>query len=324
MGSLPSTRITPSRAFSITGVDYAGPIITLVNKGRGRKTCKSYIALFVCFTTRAIHLEAVSELSTSAFMAALRRFVGRRGVPHKICSDNATNFIGAKRELAEIHKFVRTSIKETIGDALQQMHIEWTFIPPYSPHLGGIWEAGAKSCKYHLKRIMGNNLFTFEELTTALVQIEACLNSRPISPLSSDPSDLLPLTPGHFLIGGPLTSLPEVDLSHIKINRLDRWEAIQRAVQDFWQRWAAEYVANLQNRVKWRTTRENIKIDDLVLLQDDNLPSLKWKTGRVIDTHAGKDGLIRIVTVRTATGTTKRSIAKLCKLPVNDMSDEKD
>jgi len=275
MGSLPSARISPSRAFSITGIDYAGPIIMLVNKGRGRKTCKSYIALFVCFATRAIHLEAVSELSTSAFMAALRRFVGRRGISHKICSDNATNFIGAKRELEEIHDFVRTSVKGTIGDALQQMHIEWTFIPSYSSHLGGIWEAGVKSCKYHLRRIMGNTLFTFEELTTALVQIEACLNSRPISPLSSDPADLLPLTPGHFLIGGPLTNLPEIDLSNIKSNRLDRWEAIQRIVQDFWKRWAAEYVANLQNRVKWRITKENIKTNDLVLLQDENLPPLK-------------------------------------------------
>jgi len=111
---------------------------------------------------------------------------------------------------------------------MQQMHIEWTFIPPYSPHLGGIWEAGVKSCKYHLKRIMGNTLFTFEKITTALVQIEACLNSRPISPLSSDPADLLPLTPRHFLIGGPLTSLPEIDLSTIKSNRLDQWEAIQQ------------------------------------------------------------------------------------------------
>lgn len=72
-----------------------------------------------------------------------------------------------------------------------------------------------KSCKYHLWRIMGNILFTFEELSTVLVRIEASLNSRPISPLSSDPSDLQPLTP--FLVGGPLTSLPEQDLTDVKI-----------------------------------------------------------------------------------------------------------
>lgn len=140
----------------------------------------------------------------------------------KICSDNATNFIGAKRELEELYKLVRTSIDGEVGDALQEKGIEWSFIPPYSPHLGGLWEAGVKSCKYHLKRVMGNTLYTFEELSTVLIQIEACLNSRPLSPSSSDPSDLQPLTLGHFLVGGPLTCLPDEDLADIKTNRLDR------------------------------------------------------------------------------------------------------
>jgi len=126
------------------------------------------------------------------------------------------------------------------------------------------------------------------------------------------------LTPDHFLIGGPLISLPEDDLSHINVNRLDRWQKIQHTVQFFWKRWAAEYVSNLQGRVKWKTTQKNIKINDLVLLQDDNLSPLKWKTARVIDVHAGKDGLVRVVTLRTANNIVKRSIAKLCKLPVND------
>ncbi|XP_018377833.1 PREDICTED: uncharacterized protein LOC108770661 [Trachymyrmex cornetzi] len=324
MGHLPSNRIKPSRAFSVTGIDYAGPIITLLNKGRGKKTCKSYVALFVCFATKAIHLEVVSELSTAASIATLRRFVGRRGVPRKICSDNATNFVGAKRELEEIYSFVRSSINGPANDTLLELGIEWSFIPPYSPHLGGLWEAGVKTCKYHLKRVMGNNLLTFEELSTVLIQIEACLNSRPLAPLSADPLDLQPLTPGHFLTGAPLTSIPEVDLSNIRINRLDRWEAVQRTVQDFWKRWAAEYVANLQGRVKWKTRQENLKENDLVLLQEDNLPSLKWRMGRVSQIHAGKDGLVRVVTVRTANGLIKRSIAKLCKLPMDEKSNKKD
>lgn len=277
MDSLPSERVQLTKAFTITGVDFAGPIITLVNKGRGRKTCKSYIAVFVCFTTRAIHLEATSELSTAAFMATLRRFIGRRGLPRKICSDNATNFVGAKRELEELYTFVRNSINGTIGDMLTEMGIEWNFIPPYSPHLGGLWEAGVKSCKYHLKRAMGNTLYTFEELSTLLTQIEACLNSRPLSPLSADPSDLQPLTPGHFLVGGPLTCLPEIDLSDVNLNRLDRWQMIQRAVQDFWKRWAAKYVVNLQSRTKWKITQGNLKINDLVLLKEDNLPSIEME-----------------------------------------------
>jgi len=320
MGRLSLDRIQPSRTFSVTeSRDFAGPIITLVNKGRGRKTCKSYIALFICFATKAIHLEAVSELSTAAFMATLRRFVGRRGLPRKICSDNATNFVGAKRELEELYAFIHTSMNGSVGNTLREMNIEWSFIPPYSPHLGGLWEAGVKSCKYHLRRTMGTTLFTFEELSTVLVQIEACLNSRPLTPLSSDPSDLQPLTPGYFFVDEPLTSLPESDLSDINTNRLDRWQMIQRTVQLFWKRWSSEYVANLQSRLKWKTTQRNLKINDLVLLRDDNLPPLKWKTAQVIDTHAGRDGLVRVVTLRTASGIVKRSITKLCKLPVNSV-----
>ncbi|XP_011170633.1 uncharacterized protein LOC105203529 [Solenopsis invicta] len=110
MGSLPANRIQPSRAFLISGVHFAGPVITLVNKGRGRKTCKSYIALFVCFATKTVYLEAVSKLSTAAFLAALRRFVGRRALPRKICSDNATTFVGVNLKNF-IHLFVPLSME---------------------------------------------------------------------------------------------------------------------------------------------------------------------------------------------------------------------
>lgn len=180
MGSLPSDRVRPSRAFTIIGVDFAGPIITLVNKGRGRKTNKSYIALFICFSIKAIHLEATSELTTATFIAALRRFISRRGRPRILYSDNGANFIGANRELKEVHQFVRAEVEAGIGDVFVNENVEWKFIPSSSPHMGGL-EAGVKSCKYHLKRVMGNALFTFEELTTVLSQIEACLNSRPLS-----------------------------------------------------------------------------------------------------------------------------------------------
>ncbi|KMQ89534.1 hypothetical protein RF55_10830 [Lasius niger] len=192
--------------------------------------------------------------------------------------------------------FTITGVDFAVGDALLEEGIEWSFLPPYSPHLGGLWEAGVKSCKYHLKRVMCNALYTYEELATLLIQIEACLNSRPLSPSSSDPSDLQPLTPGHFL----------------------------RSVQDFWKRWAAEYVANLQGRVKWRSEQENLKPNDLVLLRDDNLPFLKWKTGRIVEVHAGKDKLVRVLTVRTTSGNTKSAISKLCKLPLDITYDVKD
>jgi len=112
MGQLPADRVTPKRPFFVTGIDFAGPITTLVNKGRGRRTNKSYIALFVCFSTKAIHLEAVSDLSSNSFITALRRFAGRRGYPNRIICDNATNFVGARNQLKEIIKFVREQSKD--------------------------------------------------------------------------------------------------------------------------------------------------------------------------------------------------------------------
>lgn len=163
---------------------------------------------------------------------------------------------------------------------------------------------------------MGNALFTFEELTIALSQIEACLNSRPLSSMSMDPMDIQPLTPAHFLIGESLTSLPDVSVMEIPINRLDRWQMIQRTFQDFWKRWAAEYLNNLQGRSKWQTARENLQINDLVIVREETIPPLRWKLGRVIELHPGDDGRVQVAIVRTSGGNIKRSIAKLCKLSI--------
>ncbi|XP_026467848.1 uncharacterized protein LOC113371436 [Ctenocephalides felis] len=126
--------------------------------------------------------------------------------------------------------------------------INWHFIPAKSPHFGGIWEVGIKSCKSHLKRILGNACLTFEDFYTILTQIEAILNSMPISPLSSDPNDLNPLTPGHFLIGKSSTSIPDPNVLDIPENRLGRYQHLQRLAQHFWKRWHKEYISGLQSR----------------------------------------------------------------------------
>ncbi|XP_071578810.1 uncharacterized protein [Temnothorax nylanderi] len=218
---------------------------------------------------------------------------------------------------------VMTGPRPAIGcKVLSNENIEWKFIPPSSPHMGGLWEAGVKACKHHLKRVMGSALFTFEELSTILIQIKACLNSRPLSPLSSDPTDLQPLTPAHFLVRDSMTGLPDTDVTDIQINRLDRWHLVQRVQQDFWKRWATEYVADLQVRPKWKREQANLKVGDLVVLRDENFLPLKWKLGRVIELHPGYDGLVRVVTIRTENGHFKRAIAKVCKLPVSSNSDE--
>ncbi|XP_071051336.1 uncharacterized protein [Onthophagus taurus] len=261
MGNLPKNRITPAPPFHTTGVDYAGPFLLKNKRGRGAKTSKCYICLFVCFVTRAIHLELVSELTSEAFLSALRRFAARRGKPQKMYSDNGTNFVGANRELEELSKFLINNSNE-LTDMINACNINWSFIPPNSPHFGGIWEAGVKSVKFHLRRVASNASFTFEDFYTLLVQIEAILNSRPLTPLSSDPNDLAPLTPAHFLIGKQLISPPDPYLSHVGENRLSHFQHIQRVQQHFWARWSRE----LQRRHKWTKSDSDLKIGQFMAL----------------------------------------------------------
>jgi len=318
MSALPSTRVTPSRAFLNTGLDYAGPFSFKQRSGRGQSVLKCYVALFVCFSTRAIHLELVSDLSTKAFLAALKRFIARRGKPQEISSDCGTNFVGANRELKDLHRQVLSIWKEDIYlNTIASEGIKWKFNPPAAPHFGGLWEAGVKSTKYHLRRVMGNSILTYEEFSTLLTQIEACLNSRPLSPLSSDPTDLNVLTPGHFLIGAPLTASPEPNLLPEPTNYLNRWQVVQQLLQHFWKRWSTEILSNLQQRPKWRTPQPNFKIGELILLKDNNLPPLCWKMGRITETFPGADGLIRVVTIKTSFGEFKRPITKICSLPTD-------
>ncbi|XP_045499398.1 uncharacterized protein LOC123697024 [Colias croceus] len=195
MGQLPDTRLKPCKPFTATGVDYAGPVNIKFSPGRGAKSYKGYICLFVCMVTRAIHIEAVTDLTAKGFIAAFRRFTSRRGRCQDLFSDNGTNFVGADKHLREMFDSAKSSLPNEIAELLTLEFTTWHFIPPQSPNFGGIWEAGVRCAKNHLKRVIGDSILTYEELATVLSQIEACLNSRPISVISSEADDPLPLTP---------------------------------------------------------------------------------------------------------------------------------
>ena len=169
--------------------------------------------------------------------------------------------------------------------------------------------------KFHLKRIVGNSTLNFEEMCTVLSQVEACLNSRPLCPLTEDAEDLAALTPGHFLIGDSLFAAPDVPLQDINLNRLDRWQLMQRVTQDFWKRWSEEYLSRLQSRPKWKTPTENLKVGELVLVKELNLPPTKWRLGRILQVHPDADGCVRVISIRTSRGNITRPVTEVSRLP---------
>lgn len=168
--------------------------------------------------------------------------------------------------------------------------------------------------KHHFNRVVGQQVLTYEQFVTLLCRIEAVLNSRPLVALSSDPNDAEALTPGHFLIGEPLTAIPEPDVMSINQNRLKYWEQVRQLTQHFWKRWHVEYLTTLQQRYKWTKKRDNIQVGDLVVIADDQMPVPRWRLGRVKETYPGQDGLVRSVLFKTAWGELKRPISKLSPL----------
>ncbi|XP_055615030.1 uncharacterized protein LOC129761337 [Toxorhynchites rutilus septentrionalis] len=314
MGELPSERVTPTFPILRTGVDYCGPFYYRpIQRGA---PVKCYIAIFVCLVTKAAHVECVTDLSSQAFIAALRRFVARWGRPELIECDNALNFRGAKRELDELTRLFETQQHQhRVTSSCANDGIAFKFIPPRSPNFGGLWEAAVKSLKKHLRSTLGNVILYLDSFLTLITQIESCLNSRPLTQLSADPNDLEVLTPGHFLVHRPLVAVPEPSLEGISMNRLDRWQQTQEYVRRIWKQWQTDYLSGLQPRTRWTQRLDNVKLDTMVLLKDENLPPLKWRLGRVTQIFRGDDNNIRVVTVRTKDGEFRLSITKICVLP---------
>lgn len=316
MGQLPEARATACRPFSRSGVDYAGPISVRSTKGRGYRSTKGYICIFICMSTRAVHLEIVSDMTSDAFLAAFKRFTARRGHCSNLWSDNGTTFVGANKELQNLLSQEKSGINGEIAEWLGNNGTTWHYIPPHSPNFGGLWESGVKSTKHHLKRIIGNHTLTFEEMATVLAQIEACLNSRPLSQISSNSEDPLPLTPGHFLVGEPLVLPPDCNFESSNVSSLKRWHLTQRLVQDFWRRWSQEYLTQFYHRYKWSQKTPEPKVGDVVLVKENDLPPARWLYGVITHKHTGLDNITRVVSLRCKGSIIKRPVSKLIVLPV--------
>ena len=173
-----------------------------------------------------------------------------------------------------------------------------------------------KGMKKHLKRVIGNTLLTYEELTTISCQVEACMNSRPLLPLTSHAQDgLTTLTASHFLLFKAPTSYPADPRLPEKPHLLKKWNQCQSMVQHFWKRWSLEYLNCLQARTKWQSAHPNLQPGDIVLVRPDGFFfSCHWPLGRILQVYPGEDNLFRVVKVKIAKGEYKRAVTKVSLL----------
>ncbi|XP_075159708.1 uncharacterized protein LOC142232883 [Haematobia irritans] len=193
-----------------------------------------------------------------------------------------TSLVPKKKLRNDFLQFIQSSSKD-ITEKYASHGFNWSFIPPNAPHMGGIWEAGVKSFKTHFRKVSQNYKYTFEEFSTLLVRIEAVLNSRPLSPMTDDPHEILALTPGHFLRGAPLIAFPESPLEEITF--VDRWDKLKCLQHQFARRWKDEYLKELHRRHKWQNENEDVTVGQLVVVKDELLPPCEWRAPRNSNIH---------------------------------------
>jgi len=293
MAPLPACRLTSSTPpFTKVGVDYFGPVEVIIF----RRHVKRWVSLFTCLTTRAVHLEVAFSLDTDSFISALTRFESSRGVPSVYYSDNGTNFTGAQRELKEC---LDRLDQEKITTELARREVDWQFNPPAAPHFGGSWERLVQSAKRALQYILHLRPLTDEILSTAIKQAESLINSRPLTYVTVNPADPLPLTPNHLLLGRANPNIPPDVIGEQELNSKKRWRVAQAIATHFWRRWMREYLPGQTERKRWQQPQRNLKEGDIVLLIDPNNPRGTWPLGRVEQIVTGADGIVRSAYVKT-------------------------
>ncbi|CAB0005219.1 unnamed protein product [Nesidiocoris tenuis] len=302
---LPENRVRNAKVFEIVGVDLAGPLYLRNDDGSSKK---HWICLFTCGVYRAVHLELISSQSTDSFLLALRRFTNRRGRPQIIYSDQGTNFVGADNAFKSLDWNI-------ICQYSTVRRIEWRFNPPSAPWWGGFWERLIGVLKNLLKKVLGRSSVCYEEMLTILCDCEGVINSRPLTYLSQDATDLAPLTPSMFLNDVDEVGTADMDLIESTDLR-KRHEYRQKLKQALCQRFRNEYLGQLKLFAN-RSKRQNLSVGDMVLVGSDNSKRLDWPLGRVTDLIAGTDGHVRVARIRTAHGALVRPLQRLFPLELD-------
>ena len=296
---LPAFRVTEAPPFTFTGIDFAGPLYIKDTQG-GQK--KAWICLYTCCVVRAVHLDLVTDMSVQTFLRSFKRFTSRRGLPSRIVSDNGKTF----RAAAKILKAVSTS-----GEAskyFSEIGVQWVFNVPKAPWWGGLFERMVRSVKRCLRKIIGRASLSLDELLTAVIEVEAVVNSRPLTYVSSD-DFAEPLTPSHLLTGRRIMNLPDRLRGEVSDDDVDqdvlgrRARHLSHVLDRFWKRWKNEYLLELRSAHRHDRGKEDaspVSVGDLVVIHDDNQPRGFWKLGKVEQVMTGRDGLARGAVVRVA------------------------
>ena len=310
MAHLPPERcLSGATPFSHCGCDVFGPF--KVKYGRGE--IKRYILLFTCFSVRAVHLEKLEDLTSDLFINALIRFVARRGKPNEIWSDNATNFVGASRELKSAWNALD---KEHIVSETAKRGIQWRFNPPLASHQSGVWERPIRTVRKVLTSLLGTCYrLTDDVLHTVICEAENVVNSRPLTYCSDSVNDFEALTPNHLLIFQGNNPYPWGTFQNGETYR-KRWKQVQTLVDSFWKRWLKEYLPSLQARSKWHTVKPDLKVGALCLIADEGSPFRGvYPLGKVIELTKGRDGHVRSAKLKTQSSkNVVRPITKLINL----------
>ncbi len=273
-------------AFATTAFDCAGPY----RVKRARSYEQHYMLLATCCHTRAVRLEALSDLSVDAFIMAFTRLSARGVNPNTVLTDNGSNFLAANRILAELHRSLREG-----GIEQRRPGIRWLFNPPLASHFGGVFErliGAAKAALYHA--LPSHFSLSLEQLQTAFAEVEGLLNTRPLAYVGGEGAEMAALTPNHFLAGSASTPIIASPWPLLAGGLAKRWEAVQKALEVFRQRFAREVLLHLREATRSRGAGRDLRVGDVVVFL---LPSAhkKWPLALVHQTFPGGDGRVRVV-----------------------------
>ena len=294
MADLPRDRIEPSQPFTYSAVDYFGPWLVK----EGRREVKRYGVLFTCMSSRAVHIEIAHSMDTSSFINAYRRFVGRRGPVRQLRSDCGTNFVGCQTELKNA---LLKMDDEKISKHLLEDQCDWInarMNVPHASHMGGAWERQIRTVRSALSALLNFHGTQLDDvlLHTLMVEAEAIVNCRPLT--TDNDFSLEPLTPNHLLTSKTNVVLPPPGVfQRADLYSRKRWRRIQHLANEFWGRWRKEFLQSLQTRQKWLRSQRNLKIGDIVIVKNDELPRNRWQLARVQDVYPDEDELVRKVKI---------------------------